>query len=266
MTDLAMRENTLKGTEKTMSGLKISAGSNMEKTPNFQNLILDIAKFMVRFHGRSKNLYWKFVDRLAELDPHVHYSTLNYDLILDDYLVDRMGYSYYNPTDLTSNKVYFKLHGSCNFFPQRIDLRSDWFDTAPGSRAFTGEGSHPNPETISLKRTTLIKEYAKLKYPIVSQYFAVREKTSLFASDYLEKMREDWKKTLDGADTVVIAGVNFNSSDAHIWNPLLQNKEKLIYLTGTGRNIPPGLRTAQIIKKGFSEDGLKKLMSLINVS
>jgi len=186
-----------------------------------------MARYFAQFEPGPNNLYRKLVRRLAATRTRFTLSTLNYDLLLE-LAVNAEGHGVgYPGIEYSPGSVpIFKLHGSCNFWPdippqmiQNID-----FVLGPGHTAIEG----PKLKAVSAAEVITLCQRENSIAPAITLY--AKGKRVLICSHSFESHPRYWYGPLGKATSVYVIGVAVNPEDHHIWDPLATCNAELFYV------------------------------------
>ncbi|MHA1951618.1 MAG: hypothetical protein ACXAEN_20215 [Candidatus Thorarchaeota archaeon] len=191
-------------------------------------LLQELAVFFASFRlDRSKeDAYSKLITRLQTLEllNDIVFSTLNYECLLE-FALNQCGrvVNYFEvlPEQVISNAV-LKLHGSCNFLPDRIGA-SRGVMIGPGIGIEGG---------IKIARNLAEVQYFRFSNSSLHPSMAVYMKgkpvqTSPSIINHIQKV---WQKKVEAAADVVIIGANPWPEDQHVWGPLADTSAKLVFI------------------------------------
>ncbi len=194
-------------------------------------LLREMAAFFLPLAPGQENLYVKLVRAVLETRTQAVFSTLNYDLLLDQ-SVNLAGQQVIYDGRLpvpAGNLLVLKLHGSCNFVPYLggnviRGIESD----------FRGvEAIVDGPVQVSTVADALrfCAEQDSLA-PAIALYN--REKKVWFCPTATKRIAENWRAELKRARRIFVIGVKVNPRDAHIWEPLRSASASLGYVGPDG--------------------------------
>lgn len=193
-----------------------------------RQIALHLASYSIRPH----NHYLELLAPTHMRSREVQYSTINYDMLLDQ------AFSSYglqiegSPKDSPSLQfvTLLKLHGACNVLMkiQNHIHGNEVIDAPFGLHSPLGG----NVGKLYLARSyreieRWCRAYANEQFaPVVAQY--VREKAFLTHAEAFEGMQSFWAKKVLRAKAVVLIGVRYVPGDEHIWKPLLESDADLL--------------------------------------
>ena len=193
-----------------------------------RQIALHLASYKVRPHNHYLELLAPSYMRSRE----IQYSTINYDMLLDQALgsyglqIEGAPKDSPNPQFVT----LLKLHGACNVLMKiQNHIHNNQVIDAPF-------GLH-SPIGGNLGKLYLARSYREIERwcrdyaneqfaPVVAQY--VREKTFLTHAEAFEGMQTFWARKVLGAKAVVLVGVRHVPDDEHIWQPLFNSNAELL--------------------------------------
>jgi hypothetical protein len=182
------------------------------------NLYVDIAKLLIELHAGSNSSYVDIMKIVWQ--DHNIFSTLNYDLLLEDSLQHFLDWAKYH---LPPSECVFqiqKLHGSVNFLPD-------------GPKIIGGNAQHVGKigavpfKSFTRQQARVLLEYPGQLMPDMNLY--ILGKDNLYTNSPSAHFYHKWKDDLDKADHIFVCGVAVNLADEHIWNPISKNISKLKY-------------------------------------
>jgi hypothetical protein len=181
-------------------------------------LYVDIAKLLIEFHAGKSSSY---VDILKLIwQDHNIFSTLNYDLLLEDSLEHFIAWGEHNlpPSDFVFQIQ--KLHGSVNFLPDGPEIIG-------GNAQHIGKiGAMPFKISTRQQARSFLENPGQLM-PDMNLYLQGKE--NLYTNSPSAQFYPKWKSDLDKSDHIFVCGVAVNLADSHIWNPITKNISKLKY-------------------------------------
>jgi hypothetical protein len=222
-----------------------------------RQIALHLASYAIRPHNH-------YLELLAP--PHmrsreVQYSTINYDMLLDQALNSYGLQIEGSPKDCPNLRfvTLLKLHGACNIL---MKIKNNIHGNEVSGSSF---GFH-SPVGGNVGKLYLARSYREIERwcrdyeneqfaPVVAQY--VREKTFLTHAEAFEEMQAFWAKKVLRANAVVLIGVRYVPGDEHIWKPLLESDAELLVVDPSFDAIEAWgvnrARKPQLIAKFFSD-------------
>lgn len=197
-----------------------------------QNMLIDMARAFARFKlpADGSDLYTSLLRGLVAnrlLDRTV-FSSLNYECLLEQ-AGGTLGLpvGYWSTGRPVNALVILKPHGSCNLLP---DTGTNVFHniritTAGGSSQYFAGPVKPVPldEIERLTHNSL---------PPAMSLYAPGKHTPV-ALDWVNKVRDEWRDVAVGCQTIAIIGVRPIWADAHLWEPVIESKARVLYIGGT---------------------------------
>jgi hypothetical protein len=191
-----------------------------------------IALHLANYRIRPNNHYLELLAPPHMRSREIQYSTINYDMLLDQAL-SRYGLQIEGcPRDSPNLQfvTLLKLHGACNIL-MKIQ------NHIHGNEAFDSPFGFHSPVGGNLGQLYLARSYREIEHwcrdyaneqfaPVVAQY--VREKTFLTHAEAFEGVQAFWAKKVLKAKAVVLIGVRYVPGDEHIWKPLLESDAELL--------------------------------------
>lgn len=150
---------------------------------------------------------------------NVIFSSLNYDMMLEDAVLQRgQKYVYSDIREYGSVRI-IKPHGSLNFWPRQY-MRNCKFE---------GVGV-----ALSANATPLSKEQSRIRCveddslsPAISMY--AKGKRVSVCPDFVLEQQQMFESACRKASKIVVVGVRVVREDAHIWGPISESSADLIY-------------------------------------
>lgn len=222
-----------------------------------RQIALHLASYSLRPHNHYIELLAPAYMRSRELQ----YSTINYDMLLDQafgtYGLRIEG----SPNDSPSLQyvTLLKLHGACNVLPkiQSYIHGNEVVESGFGQQSPIGG----NPGKLFLARSfreveRWCRAYENEQFaPVIAQY--VQEKTFLTHAGAFAEMQSFWTKKVLAAKAVVLVGVRCVPGDAHIWKPLFESNAELLVVDPSFETIEAWgsnrVRKPQHLAKFFSD-------------
>lgn len=190
-----------------------------------------ISLHLAGYRVRPNNHYLRLLSPSFMRSKEIQYSTINYDMLLDD------AFNQYNlivegsPMDSPSPQfvTLLKLHGACNIL---IDIKND----VHGYEVIGSPFGLQSPVGGNVGRLYLARSLREIERwcrdykneqfaPVIAQY--VREKSFLTHATALEGIQAFWAKKIADAAVVILVGVRYVPGDNHIWKPLLESSSEL---------------------------------------
>ena len=193
-----------------------------------RQIALHLASYRIRRH----NLYCRLLAPPYMRSREIQYSTINYDMLLDQ------AFSTYGlqieggPRDSPNLQfiTLLKLHGACNVLIKiENKIRGNEVFGAPfGLGSLVGG----NPGQLYLGRSYReIESWCQASSneqfaPVIAQF--VQEKTFLSHANAFEALQRFWATKVLNAKVVVLIGVRFVPGDEHIWKPLFDSDAEML--------------------------------------
>ncbi len=239
----------------------VFGSSQVSPTPSTLDLMFELAKYFIDFSDIKENTHYNYLLDLIVKNKDLiscYLFTINYDIILDELLTKKQ----------IPKENYFKLHGSCNWFlPNNIKIAAKNNMRISQDPNFCLIDTESIPRELS--RENSIFEYNCGNYPIIATYAKI--KRTPFLRSYFKKLWGCWDNMIENCDFIVIVGVSFNEFDSHIWNSLLKNYKKIIYIDPNAEDYEkkaqkkdPNIVWKLKLTTGFGKDSIDKLFKEIN--
>lgn len=220
-----------------------------------------IALHLASYRAKPGNHYLQLWAAGDMRSKEIQYSTLNYDMLLDQALAAYGLRLEGCPMDSPSPHfvTLLKLHGACNILA-RIE------NHIQGNEVLDASFGYHSPVGGNVGKLYLagsqkeIERWCRDKRneqfaPLAAQY--VREKAFLTHDAAFKEMQKFWAKKVVSAKLVVLVGVRFVAGDDHIWDPLMVTNADLLVVDPSFGPIEawgkPRSRQPRQIAKSFSE-------------
>lgn len=180
-------------------------------------LLNHMALYFLRFQSPLDNLYRAFVDVVERWAGRTVYSTLNYDMLLEDALCSRRGKVAVVLDPQAKYPSVLKLHGGpC--FSSTIQL--DNF-VAIGAEVVV-EG----PAEV-INRAKAIERWQSdiTKAPAMALY--TRAKNVLVCREFISAIQTQYSRVAAHANEIYVIGANYVEYDTHVWQPLVTTSAKI---------------------------------------
>lgn len=222
-----------------------------------RQIALHLASYKVRPHNHYLDLLAPRYMRSRE----VQYSTINYDMLLDQALGAYGLQIEGAPKDSPNSQfvTVLKLHGACNVLikVQNHIHGNEVVDATFGFHSPVGGNVDKRYLARSYREEERwCRDYANEQFaPLVAQY--VREKTFLTHAEAFEGMQAFWARKVMSARAVILIGVRYVPGDEHIWTPLHKSDAELLVVDPNFEAIQAWgdsrARKPQLIARSFSE-------------
>ena len=191
-----------------------------------------IALHLASYSLRPHNHYLELLSPAHMRSRELQYSTINYDMLLDqafgNYGLKIEG----SPKDSRDLQyvTLLKLHGACNILPK---IRNH----IHGCEVVESDFGYQSPIGGNVGKLYLARSFREVERwccayeneqfaPVIAQY--VYEKTFLTHAGAFVEMQSFWTKKVLAAKTVVLVGVRCVPGDEHIWKPLFESNAELL--------------------------------------
>jgi hypothetical protein len=209
-------------------------------TTTLARLLREMAEYFLQFRLGANNAYRELVAASARSRRRVVFATLNYEMLLDDAIVDARiridyrlddvfneigwGSAFRRVWEPRSGLTVLKPHGACNFLP---DL------SATGAimmRTYSeGVGAMELPVLAANRESTRhFLDRQQVVPPALALF--MRGKETTFAPGAARHLRRYYADEVANAEHIFVIGVAVRADDDHIWRPLAAAKAKLSYV------------------------------------
>jgi len=222
-----------------------------------RQIALHLASYRIRPH----NHYLELLALPYLRSREVQYSTINYDMLLDQALSNYGLQIEGAPKDSPNPQfvTLLKLHGACNVLTkiQNHIHGNEVIDAPFGFHSPIGGSSGKLYLARSYREIERwCRDYENEQFaPVIAQY--VREKTFLTHAEAFEGMQAFWAKKVLTAKAVVLIGVRYVPGDEHIWKPLFESNAELLVVDPNFESIEAWgvnrARKPQHIAQSFSD-------------
>jgi hypothetical protein len=172
-------------------------------------------------HTSGFDLYSQLLRRLSkDALTNTLFSSLNYECLLETAASISGCPVEYGDAPLTSRAVrVWKLHGSCNFLPDGIQMQGvDWggpIQIEGGIRVVDA----PTARQWVQGNTSL--------YAAMCLYTV--DKPIQIGASLITALQTEWGRLVRGAETVVVIGTRPHDQDRHLWEPLAEARGDLYF-------------------------------------
>jgi hypothetical protein len=192
------------------------------------DLLQSLAMFFAGFRldGSKQDSYSKLFTRLINemMINDVVFSTINYDCLIE-FALSQCGRQiiYFGiPQTQDKTNAVLKLHGSCNFLPNRISATR-------GILIGSGIGIEGGIRVAAdLSEVYNFCNSNTALHPSMAIY--MKGKPVQTSPRIIEHLQNNWQKLILNATDVVTIGVNPWPDDKHIWDPLTKTSAKLLFI------------------------------------
>lgn len=215
-------------TEDFEYGMRLLEGLPLSFHCAFQR---QIALHLASYRIQRNNLYSKLLAPTHMRSRELQYSTINYDMLLDQAFA-RFGLQIEGSPKDSPNRQFvtlLKLHGASNVL---IKIRNHIHNnevcgTQYGLSAFGGNLGqlYLANSYVEIRRWCSARENEQFS-PVLAQY--VGQKPFLTHANAFGELQEFWAQRVSAAHTVVLIGVRHVPVDEHIWGPLLKSDSELL--------------------------------------
>ena len=207
-------------------GFEAGMSAYAERTGEVTRFQLELGRYLSQFKAGPHNTYVNMLNLLGA--SRVVYSSLNYDLLLEDACnfagIDGVSYSQEMPSSRYIK--LFKPHGSCNFWPNlgAGQIRGSLFVNCSVDVQATVQVLDPvaarerfgNEDSIS---------------PAISMY--AEGKAVKVCPDFVNLQQQMWVDVANKAKKIFVIGVKIHREDEHIWGTLINTKSNVYYVART---------------------------------
>jgi hypothetical protein len=199
------------------TGMAAFFATRQSDVPTF---LREMAAFFVEFAPGPGNAYVQLIERIVGSPHQIAIGTLNYDILIEAAITTVCAT---RPTASALGGL-FKLHGSCNYFPDVLgQLRgvtfNNYFECIRTSKV------HVAKSADEVRR--LLKEEDSIA-PVMALY--AKGKRVLFASPFVDECQRRWQVAVGESDDVIVVGTALNEEDDHIWCPMARTKGRISYV------------------------------------
>lgn len=190
-----------------------------------------IALHLASYKIRRQNYYMQLLEPAYMRSKAVQYSTVNYDILLDQafasYGLQIEGDSIDSPSP--QSVTLLKLHGACNIL---MKTKNKIY----GNEVIDAPFGYHSLVNGKIGKLYLARSHAEIERwcrnsaniqfaPLIAQY--VKEKSFLVRSDAFGIMQNFWSQKIANATAIFIIGVRCVPEDEHIWKPIFKSSAKL---------------------------------------
>jgi len=149
------------------------------------------------------------------------FSSLNYECLLEiAFSQQEIQINYFEEPSGDSASI-FKLHGSCNF-------KSNNLQVSRGIQFSSGISFEGGLQVIQPREVPMVFKGNTGLYPAMCLY--AKDKPLAISPSQIKEAQKKWKGFIEKANQVFIIGVKPNIEDKHIWTPLAESKAHLYYV------------------------------------
>ena len=188
---------------------------------NIMGFQRQLAEYLATFVPGSKNLYRQMIERVGT--KRAVYSTLNYDLLLEQAAASLGLTSTYSSAPHANSIRLLKPHGSSNFWP---DIPIGMFRNLTVKRSGVADVVAP-VRPLNREETLLRCKQDDSFAPAIAMY--AEGKQVKVCPDYVSNQQAQWIEVVKQAKRIFISGVRVHPSDAHIWGALGGSKASIFY-------------------------------------
>ncbi len=187
-------------------------------------LMQQMAIFFARFYlnKEDKNYYIELIRYLKSKNilKSTIISTLNYECICEIAAINSgVEVEYFGNDDSEKLKIW-KIHGSCNFKLQSINVSR--------GVSFNNVGFEGNIEILNLNDVNKTYRGNTSLYPSMCLY--APKKPLSIAPGIINKLQKEWAEKVINANKIFVIGVRINEIDEHIWKPISESNGMLYYV------------------------------------
>ena len=180
-----------------------------------------LAEYLASFQPGSGNLYRQLIERVGP--KRAIYSTLNYDLLIEQSAASLGLNSNYSKT-LRQNCIrLLKPHGSSNFWP---DIPLGMVRGLTVKRNGVADVAAP-VLPLSREKTLYRCVHDDSLAPAIAMY--AEGKPVRVCPDYVAAQQAQWAELATDAKRIFVSGVRVHSSDTHIWGTLARSDASVFY-------------------------------------
>jgi hypothetical protein len=194
-----------------------------------QSLLVDMGRAFASFKppDDGTDFYTLLITGLIanRLIDETVFASLNYECILEQ-AGERLGLTvgYGSRGRPAKALVVLKPHGSCNLVP---DTGTNVFQNI----RIVGAGGSSQYFAGPVKAVPLhdIEQLTHGSFPPAMSLYAPGKHTPV-ALDWVNRVREEWRILAVGCQTIAIIGVRPIWADAHLWEPVIESKARVMYI------------------------------------
>ncbi len=239
------------------SGMKLLERLSLSFHCAFQR---QIALHLASYRIRRNNLYLNLLAPPHMRSRELQYSTINYDMLLDQAFARFGLHIEGSPKDSPSRQfvTLLKLHGASNFL---VKIKNRIHNNEVSGAPYAVPAFGGNIGQLYLARSfneirNWCSAYENEQFsPVLAQY--VGQKPFLTHAIAFEDLQAFWAQKIAAANTVILIGVRHEPADEHIWRPLLESNAELLVVDPDFSAIESWgvtrMRKPQHIAKYFSE-------------
>ena len=211
------------GFEAGMNSLWVNNQSSKEY--NLANLLADMGIFFSKFriNDTKENLYCRLFEKYRThiIDGKLLLSTLNYDCLIE-YALMSLSMNTIDYLGRGSGVKLLKLHGSCNFIPQRFKVSRQNATLILGTSTINTPFQPVEPDKVK-------EALSSAPFSVMSLY--TREKNNIISPKGIQDIQTEFQQTVGSAKEIISIGVRPDTNDKHIWE-YIQNSNASLILCG----------------------------------
>jgi hypothetical protein len=204
------------------------------------HLTHELCHYLSRFTPApaGENLYIRLIEQIVNRNRlhNTLLATLNYETLLDESILlagCRLHYVYPKSSYPTPGAQVLKLHGSVNFLPPP-GFHSNSFPDASAS-----DNLYQGPIYIQVPGKDFRDLYDEgLRWPFICHYAPEKP---YHIHPALKELPLLWNERVTQCSAVVVIGVNADSLDPHVWDPVLRGSARVYYVGRDGQRLANSL-------------------------
>lgn len=195
------------------------------KYPGMITLLNHMGRYFTQFNidDHSQSLYFRLIQRYQPRFQSNEFlvSTINYECLIEEAALQLFP----EITCFGSGQGFkvLKLHGSCNFLPQKIRVGLSQKMNL-GTARFDLPLKCVSPEVA-------LKELQHNQFPPAMSLYAT-DKTNVACETQIRTIQAEFHKAVEHATLVLVVGANPYPDDRHIWDHVAATKAEVVLIGG----------------------------------
>ena len=193
---------------------------NKKHSALLQGFHRELSLYLSCFRPTDKSYCFELIKRFGK--KNIIFSTLNYDMMLEDAITDAgLSFHYGSARNAPSIRV-LKPHGSLNFWPDNSPSQFTGCVFEGNGEDYEGDVK-PLSKLDSIHRCTIDDSLA----PAIAMY--AKGKKVKICSSFILQQQSMFAQACRHASRIIILGVRVVQEDAHIWGPISDSNADLFY-------------------------------------